>query len=45
MFLLFEGIFRKPLPKKFEIWVNMVGLVFLFGLMLFATFNDLGRLF
>ncbi len=45
VFLLFEGIFRKPLPKKFEIWVNMAGLVFLFGLMLFATFNDLGRLF
>lgn len=45
VFLIFEGIFRKPVPKKFEIWVNMAGLVFLFGLMLFATFNDLGRLF
>lgn len=45
VFLIFEGIFRKPVPKKFEIWVNMAGLVFLFGLMLFATVNDLGRLF
>lgn len=45
VFLVYEGIFRRPVPQKLEIWVNMAGLVFLFGLMLFATFNDFGRLF
>ena len=45
VFVVAEGIFRRPIPKKLEIWVNMAGLVFLLGLMLFATFNDLGRLF
>ncbi len=45
VFLIYEGIFRRPVPQKLEILVNMAGMVFLFGLMLFATFNDLGRLF
>lgn len=45
VFLLIEGIFRRPLPKRFEIWVNMAGLFFLFALMIFATFNDITRLF
>ena len=45
VFLLIEGVLRRPLPKKFEIWVNLAGLVFLFGLIVFATFNDVTRLF
>lgn len=45
VFLLYEGIFRKPLPKRFEIFVNMLGLILLFGLMIFATANDIMRLF
>ena len=45
VFLLIEGIFRRPLPKRFEIWVNMAGLFFLFALTIFATFNDITRLF
>ena len=45
VFLFIEGIFRRPLPKQFEIWVNMAGLFFLFAVMLFATFNDITRLF
>lgn len=45
VFLVYEGIFRKPIPKRFEILVNMVGIVCLFGLMIFATVNDIGRLF
>ena len=45
VFLFIEGIFRRPLPKKFEIWVNMAGLFFLFAVMIFATFNDITRLF
>ena len=45
VFLIFEGVFRKPVPKRLEIVVNMIGLVLLFCLMIFATFNDLGRIF
>ena len=45
VFLVLEGIFRRPVPKKFEILVNAAGMCFLFGLMLFATFNDIIRLF
>lgn len=45
VFLFYEGIFRRPVPQKLEIWVNMAGFVLLLGLMAFATFNDLGRLF
>ena len=45
VFLVLEGIFRRPIPKKFEILVNAAGMCFLFGLMLFATFNDIIRLF
>lgn len=45
VFLILEGIFRRPIPKKFEIFVNAAGMIALFGLMLFATFNDITRLF
>ena len=45
VFLALEGIFRKPIPKKFEIVVNAAGMLCLFGLMLYATFNDILRLF
>lgn len=45
VFLVLEGIFRRPVPKKFEILVNAAGMCFLFGLMIFATFNDIVRLF
>ena len=45
VFLALEGIFRRPVPKKIEILVNAAGMCFLFGLMIFATFNDIIRLF
>ena len=45
VFLALEGIFRRPVPKKFEILVNAAGMCFLFGLLIFATFNDIVRLF
>ncbi len=45
VFLALEGIFRRPIPKKLEILVNAAGMIFLFGLMIFATFNDITRLF
>lgn len=45
VFLALEGIFRRPVPKKFEIFINAAGMIALLSLMLFATFNDITRLF
>lgn len=45
VFLALEGIFRRPIPKKLEIFVNAAGMIALLSLMLFATFNDITRLF
>lgn len=44
VFLLIEAVRRKPIKQKYEIAVNAAGFVFLIGLMLFATFNDVTRL-
>ncbi len=43
--LIFEGITKKKLPKKFEWAVNTVGLVLLLGLMCVVTFSDITKLF
>lgn len=43
--LIFEGIFRKKLPQKWEWMINAVGLALLLGLMCFVTFSDITKLF
>ena len=40
-----EAIRRKPLSTKVETAVTIAGFVLLFGLMIFATFNDIRRIF
>lgn len=42
--LLVEAIRRKPIPEKYEIFINSAGFVLLMGLMVFATFNDIAKL-
>lgn len=42
--LLVEAIRRKPIPEKYEIFINSAGFVLLTGLMVFATFNDIAKL-
>ena len=42
--LAVEGVTRKKVPEKVEMFINAAGMVFLLGLMLFATFNDILRL-
>ena len=42
--LIFEGIFRKKLPKKFEWIINAAGLVLLLGFMVLITFSDIRKL-
>lgn len=42
--LIFEGIFRKKLPSKWEWAINGAGLVLLLGLMAVITFSDVSKL-
>ena len=42
--LIFEGIFRKKLPEKFEWAINGAGLVMLLALMCVITFSDISKL-
>ena len=44
LFILFEMITRKPVPKKFEGWVHAVGMVLLLALMAFVSFSDIWKL-
>ncbi len=44
-FLIIEAIRRKPLNPRYEIAINAAGFMLLIGLMLFATFNDITRIF
>ena len=44
VFIVFEMIFRKPVPQKFEAVVHAVGLALLLGLMVVITFKDIWTL-
>lgn len=44
LFLIIEGIRRKPLPEKFENYVNVGGFVLLMGLMVVILANDIHKL-
>ena len=45
LFILFEMIFRKPVPKTAEGIVHLIGFALLMILMVFILFNDILRLF
>ncbi len=45
IFLLIEVIVGKPVPEKYEGIVELVGAIFLIGLMVVVLFHDVGRLF
>jgi len=44
VFLLIEGIIRRPLPTKAKLVIQQVGMVILIAFMLFVIVNDIGRL-
>ncbi len=44
LFLIIEAIRRKPLPEKFENYVNLGGFVLLMGLMVVILANDILKL-
>ncbi len=45
VFLGIETIMRRPLPHKLRLILGQVGFFMLIGIMIFATFNDIMRLF
>ncbi len=45
LFIIIEAIIRKPINPKYEGLIHAIGFILLIGLMLFATGNDILRLF
>ncbi len=45
LFLIWEGITRKPVPQKYEAYVHAAGFILLIGLMVVITFHDIWRIF
>ncbi len=45
VFLIWEGITRKPVPQKYEALVHFAGIVLLLLLMVFVTYSDITKLF
>ncbi|MBQ3551810.1 MAG: site-2 protease family protein [Clostridia bacterium] len=44
-FMIYEAIFRKPVPRQAEAIAHVAGFVVLIGLMVFLTVGDISRLF
>lgn len=44
LFLIWEGVTRKPVPQKYEGYVHAAGFVLLLGLMVVVAFNDILRI-
>ena len=44
VFLLIEAVRRKPIKPEYEGYVHAIGMLLLFGLMIFTTYNDILRL-
>lgn len=44
LFIIYEMIFKKPVPQKFEGVVHTIGFALLFGFMILITFKDIWKL-
>lgn len=44
LFLIIEGIRRKPINRKYEGWINAAGFCLLMAFMVFVTYSDILRL-
>ena len=44
LFCLIEFVRRKPVKPEHEGYVHLAGMILLFGIMIFATYNDIVRL-
>ncbi|CAM4225586.1 RIP metalloprotease RseP [Lacicoccus alkaliphilus] len=45
LFVLYEGIFRKPLNKRVELNIQLLGVLFLLVVMVLVTWNDIKTFF
>ena len=45
LFLIIEKLSRKPISRKLENTIHMIGFMLIIGLMIYVTFNDIIRLF
>ncbi len=45
IFLLYEGLRGKPIDRKKEGFITMIGFAFLLGLFILITYNDISRFF
>ncbi len=45
VFLIIEGIARRPVPKKYEAYIHLAGMALLFLLAIFLIFHDFFRIF
>ena len=45
LFLIWEGVSRRPVPQKYEGYVHAAGFILLLGLMAVITFHDIVRIF
>ncbi len=43
-FMVFEVIFRKPVPQKYESWIHAAGLILLLAFMALISFSDIWKL-
>ena len=43
-FMVFELVFRKPIPQKYESWIHAAGLVLLLAFMAIISFSDIWKL-
>jgi len=39
--LMYEAVFRKPIPNKVQITIQYIGMIFLLAFMLFVIYNDI----
>ena len=44
LFVIIESVIRRPLPRKFQAWVNAAGFAFLILLMLVVTASDIFKI-
>lgn len=45
VFVLFEALFRRPIPNAIAVGINAIGFAALIGLMLVVTYHDIARIF
>jgi len=43
LFVLIEGVTRRRVNHKFELWLHRIGMILLISLMILITIRDIGR--